>query len=488
MQRGIPDGIAAMTKVLEKHPYYIWGWGQLIHWLRGSQPTPESVQSLRQEPPILHGLPQLRRARLELLGLALPKDEKLDSEWETLLADFPEHPSLLLARYDSLFAARRFDDAAAVLSRYEAVCKSETSREMTDGASDTILGRRAELYVEAGTAEEALKIAENLFFGPDSGTATEALNRALEAAKRGDLHTALMKRVLRGIKAGHRPNAIGTFHLANYILSAKRGQHGGNSEWPPAPLPELLKNASNVQIVEVLLERFNEFGFSKAAIRFWKEQGAKYAASSEAWAQVGHAYTVSGYLKAAQQHLAHWRERPGCHLWAVSNLIQVFPGNDPRALTEKLNHGWDALERLRHDLTARHLAHAIAGCAIALNDKALFERIWHAHKGYFTGKTAPGDWFPTQDAALLQLVPKLGNLLESYDPTFAVEFGRGRQPVRTIQSRSHQQSKPQGSEYIHLAWIAIVVLAVMLRMCSAAISGPTPVPQNPPPSLYHPDR
>ena len=91
-----------MAAVLRATPWYGWGWGVQLDWLAEDKAWEEAKSELGSVRLELKTNTQFRRQRLVVLekaGLPVPE---LDSEWDSLLKDFPEEVTLHLCRYDSL--------------------------------------------------------------------------------------------------------------------------------------------------------------------------------------------------------------------------------------------------------------------------------------------------------------------------------------------------------------------------------------------------
>jgi len=104
-----------MTSVLRVAPWYVWGWSVLIDWLDEDKAWIDTRNALGSVPSELATNVQFRRQRLTLLEKPGLSAAELDSEWNSLLHDFPEDVPLHLLRYDSLQAGKRFLEAATVL-------------------------------------------------------------------------------------------------------------------------------------------------------------------------------------------------------------------------------------------------------------------------------------------------------------------------------------------------------------------------------------
>src|SRR4029077_11527858 len=98
-----------MESILLDAPWYRWGWGILMDWFLQDQAWEVGRRALREIPAPFRGDTKFRKQRLVVLEKCGLSAQEIESEWQGLLADFPEDVALHLQRYDFLRAQGRSD-------------------------------------------------------------------------------------------------------------------------------------------------------------------------------------------------------------------------------------------------------------------------------------------------------------------------------------------------------------------------------------------
>jgi hypothetical protein len=99
-------------------------------------------------------------------------------------------------------------------------------------------------------------------------------------------------------------------------------------------------------------------------------------------------------------------------MWVVANYVHSFVRRKKADCRQVLSECRDALAGLRHDHSARYLAHVRAEMCAVLGDLDAFRETWVKHRNYFTGEPVTQEWFEDARLHLVTEVPRLGSLLE----------------------------------------------------------------------------
>jgi predicted Zn-dependent protease len=402
--------IAAMGDVLADFPWYGWGWSVLMGWLEEDSDRGETLRLLQAIPPPMLTDPSFRWKRLVLLESAQSEVEQLDREWDSLLRDFPEDPSLHAIRYDSLTKTGRWRDAAAVLTAIESVVPEDPF----------ILARRCEALAHDKDYSGALEVALRICFLPVEEGPWPA-GRTWEIA-RGTFGEDLARRFRERLRAGDRPTPAGFSGLTDYLMryAAKRLALPILTTWFPGrgarELKRLVGEVSSApwdgsRYRALAYRLLGDYGYHRLVIRLSAKRDPAAVTSIDEWAEIGRSLAGSHMSAAARRHYADWRERSGVEMWMVCNYVLSLARSRRDHLLERYASSRDALAALPHDHCAKYLAHAQAEACAVLGFRERFLETWTTCARYFDGQVGGQEYFPREQRYLLKSLPELAGHL-----------------------------------------------------------------------------
>lgn len=459
IQASMPDGVVSsnykpmeeaiedMAEVLRQAPWYQFGWSQLMEWLTADEAWGRARVLLGTVPAVLRAEVNFRKQRLALLEKAgLPTDE-LDSEWRTLLRDFPEDVPLYLQRIDALHAADRMAECAELLCAIHAV----------EPSNPYIQARLAGTQLRENKRQDALETGLNVWFAAHEEStwpAQQVLAEFAEAGLADDLCNAAACR----IEKGERPTLHTTMLLAEQILRRgeipKVDQQPFLRRWfPQAAARELARLLETVDQFAwsdggqraVLLNILDDYGYQHLVIGYWKKHPDRVQADFGTWAQIGRALLNRKRRKEVRELMSDWRARPDMKMWAVTNYLLAWRGNSRETLDTVTRTCRDALAKLPHDHCARFLAHKQAEAYALLGDQEAFLRTWNDNRRYFGSDPGKEEFF--KDRHLLADIPTMAHTLQQGD---TVGYQR---LVRELRWR-----RATGASYPDIPWWAILLL------------------------------
>jgi len=393
-----------MAAVLREMPWYGWGWGVLIEWLTEDQAWEEARSVLGAVRPELRTNTQFRRQRLVVLEKAGLPGAALDSEWSSLLQDFPEEVSLHLYRYDSLRNSKRLAEAASVLE----------SIRPADPDSPYVLARYTEVMAkDANRKEQAVEALLRIMF-EEREESTWPVEYAWKAVEREKLDEVAYQKALERLRQGTRPTLSALSILASYAVERGKTEKRALQPYWRTWLPD--RGARDVvrlqKIVDAaawskeryrasLMRQLSDAGYARLVARYWKKNKTAVEGDVDAWAETSRALLVLKRKGEARTLLESWRGRSGVGMWAVANYVNSMPGLRAKQLGEVRSACRDALAGLPHDHCAKYLVHRQAeACALLGDEKGLLET-WKEYRNYFNGKLEKAEWFETQRRYLL---------------------------------------------------------------------------------------
>jgi cellulose synthase operon protein C len=393
-----------MAALLREMPWYGWGWGVLMAWLTEDEAWKEARNVLATVRPEVRTNTQFRRQRLVLLEKAGLPQAELDSEWSSLLQDFPEEVPLHLHRYDSLLSSKRQPEAAGVLESIRPI----------DPDSPFVLARFAEVLAnDPARKEQAVGVLLRILFEETESSAWPA-DYAWKAVQSAKLEEVAYQRASEQLRQGKRPTLGALSILASYAVqrghTEKRSLQPYWRTWFPdrgahdvLTLQKMVDAApwSKERYRASLLKQLSDAGYARLVARYWRKNKAAVESDVDAWAETARALIVLKRTRQARTLLETWRQRSGVGMWAVANYVNSLTGMRAKQLEEVRSACRDALAGLPHDHCAKYLVHRQAeACALLRDERALLET-WKEYRNYFDGKLEKGEWFAPRRRYLL---------------------------------------------------------------------------------------
>ena len=454
-----------MAALLRDMPWYGWGWGVLIEWLTEDQAWGEARSALGAVRPEVRTNTQFRRQRLVVLEKAGLPGAELDSEWGSLLQDFPEEVPLHLHRYDSLRRGKRLPEAANVLESIRAV----------DPDSPFVLARFAEVLAnDPNRKEQAVEVLLRLMFEETEGS-TWPVDYAWKAVQSANLDESAYEKAFELLRQGSRPTLGALPILASHALkrgkTVKRALQPYWRTWLPDRGARDLRNLQKMVDVAawpkeryraILLKQLSDVGYARLVARYWKKNKAAVESDVDAWAETARALVVLKRKWEARTLLRTWRERSGVGMWAVANYVNSLTGMRSQPLEEMRSACHDALAGLPHDHCAKYLVHRQAeACALLGDEQGLLET-WKQYRTYFDGKVEKGEWFEARRRYLLADMVILARSLQENNRKM---YGKTLRSLRW--KRFAEGLHFTGSSRVKLNmrwWWVIWVLFLLLRL------------------------
>ena len=404
-----------MASVLSATPWYTWGWTVLIDWLAEDKAWNETRSILGSIPPELATNLQFRRQRLDLLEKAGLSVADLNSEWDSLLHDFPEDIPLHLLRYDSLLNGKRLPEAAAVLEIIRPI-----SRE-----NPYFLARFVEVLArDPKQKDQAIDSLMRIFFA-ETEESTWPVDYAWKAIQTAHLEEIARQKTFNLFRQGSCPTLRTLFVLVSYAASLDRTEMRKLQprwrSWLPdrgtrevLALLKILDAAtwSKERYRASLLKQLCDAGYSRLVVRYWKRSKHVVEADVDSWAQTGRALVNLNRKSDARKLLWRWRERTGVGMWTIANYVLCLSALHPKRLREMFSTCRDGLAGLPHDQCAKYLVHRQAEACALLGDTNAFRETYSAYRNYFNGKLETGEWFEVRRKYLLDELPVMARFLE----------------------------------------------------------------------------
>ena len=460
------EGRNEMASLLREVPWYNWGWAVLHDMLVADQAWNDARTMFITTPVELQTDTRFRRRRLALLEKAGLSPAELDSEWNTLLHDFPEDLAVHLQRYDSLRSAKRMVEAAQVL---------ELARTRYPD-SPLVLARFVEVLAQNHQhRDEAIHSLLTIFFA-DGEDPSWAVDYAWAAAKGASWEHQAYEQARERLRQGSRPTPRALFQLSSHALV-----HYGTSKVKPQPSWRTLvpdRGAREILAMlnfvdsspwtdgtyrTILLRHLCDFGYHRAVVRYWKKHKPLVEADVQSWSETARALVGLKKNKSARKLLADWRSRTGVPMWAVANYVVCFSPLRRSHLREVASSCRDALAGLPHDHCAKYLVHRQAEACALLSDHAGFEQVCREYGNYLTGKIEQGEWFDPRSKHLLADIPVMARALNQNErPLY-------RQTLRSVRWKRisagfhlADRSRPVKPTWWWLWWILIWFALSML--------------------------
>jgi tetratricopeptide (TPR) repeat protein len=408
--------VTDLAAVVRKAPWYGWGWNLLLAWLEEDKNWMLCAELLKTVPPQMLTDLAFRQRRLLLLEKAKVAESSTASEWDQLLADFPEDIDVHLRRYDSLREAERVADAAAVLRRIQPIAPDNVY----------LLARLVRVECDERKYAEALNHALAVSFAAIELNPWP-VNQVWDQMRKAGMAAELSAQFFVRLQTGVRPARRALARYADQILDQK-----GGSRAPKWLRHSFLNHATRqitklVRLVEKsdwmegayladLLSALNKHGYFKLALSCWnrvKDKGLE--SSSEAWAQAGRTLVNLGKKREARQLLEGWRTRTGIGMWVLVNYLLCLSRLRQDDLKEIIATCRDALTKLPHDHCARFLAYMEAEACILSGDNEGLIAVWDKYTRYFEGLPQKGEHFPPSQKYLIDELPVAVRLYRQQD-------------------------------------------------------------------------
>jgi tetratricopeptide (TPR) repeat protein len=404
------EALDELSQVVTDRPWYSWAWNLLTTWLEEDADWEKTRQLLRDIPAQMLTNISFRLQRLLLLEKAGTDRAELDTEWDSLLRDFPENVSLFVKRYDSLHESERFDAAASVLD----------SILRFDSDNPFILARQVEVLSRAADKGPALEVALRVCFAPFEESPWPA-DKIWEVALGTGFRDQLYARAVQRLANRERPTRRTFARMIAYPmrLETKRGLQPRTKTWIVSGgareltrLHLLLQNApwESSSLRAELYRELCEYGYQRVVKRVSKKNASPM--STDEWSQVGRAVIGAHSYSEGRRLLGTWRNRPGVGMWMVSNYTLCLSRFRRSHLEELRTTCRDALSALPHDHCANYLAHVLAEACALLGDKQGFLEVWSAHATYFGTELKKHEYFQPRRRYLLADIPLMARYLQ----------------------------------------------------------------------------
>ena len=461
------QALAEMTALLADVPSYSWGWSVLMGWLEDDKDWGETRTLLRAIPPEVRTDLRFRQKRLLLLEKAGLGMAQVDSEWNTLLQDFPEEAPLHLLRYDSLREGNRNVEAAAVLEMIRPVQPD----------SPYVLARLAEIKAEAGEKDEAIESFLRLLFA-DTEPSVWPPNYAWQALRKAHFEEAAYQKARARINQGLSPTPRAVAILAEYAMERNNTERRSpqplwRAWFPDRGAREVLAFAGDLDAKDFpalpfrgpVLRQLVSYGYQRLVVKYWKRHRRQVEVDITAWSEVARAFTgVKSLRQQGRKFMSRWRDHVGVPMWIVANFVMCCNPLRRKQLREIISSCHDALAGLPHDHCARFLAHVEAESYAILGDEKAFLEVYRSYKNYFDGKLEEPEWFQDSRRNLLADIPAMGRFLEEGQRT---QFKRMRRRLlwEEISSKFPKPKVRKGTDFRWIWWL-IWILFLLLRFIS----------------------
>ena len=456
-----------LMALVRQYPSYNWGWSVLLDWLNEDETWNDARRVLAEVVPEQRTNTHWRQRRLEVLAKAGAQADVMDSEWNSLLHDFPEEMPLHLIRYDALWEGKRHEEAAQVLRHIRAIHPD----------SPFVLARWVEVLVHEKKKEEAISNLVQLFFA-ETEPSVWPPNYAWEAINSGGNREEAYQAALAALSQGkHPPTARAVSLLAAYAMersaTEKRDTQPLLRTWfPQRGAREILKLLKWIDAIPEstgthrarLLSQLSDFGYERLVVRYWKKHRREVESELEPWSETVRALTGLKEFRTARKVLAGWQQRKGVAMWVIANYVICLSGMSRRWIQELRTTCYEALAGLPHDHCARYLAYREAEACVLLGDREGFLECWSRHNEYFDGKLEEGEWFEAKRRYLMAELPALARDLRNN------ELGNYKAKARRLRWERFKLKLPEGRparnvnvRWWWLLWIVLWVLIQILR-------------------------
>ncbi|HEX8880455.1 MAG TPA: tetratricopeptide repeat protein, partial [Candidatus Acidoferrum sp.] len=313
------DEMASLLRVV---PSYLWGWMVLHDVLLADEAWDDARRIFSSTPVELQTHTRFRRQRLVLLEKAGLSAAELDSEWNTLLGDFPEDLGIHLQRYDSLRSAKRMPEAGKVLELARARYPENLF----------VLARFVEVLAQdQRRKEEAIRALLTILFA-DGEDPSWAVDYAWGAAKAAKWEHQAYEQARERLRHGSRPtpralSQLSSHALLHYGTFKQQLQPRWRTWFPDKGARETVAMLNFVDSSRwtnggyrtILLRHLSDFGYHRAVVRYWQKHKPLVEADVESWSETARALVGLKKSELARTLLADWRSRTGVPMWAVAN-------------------------------------------------------------------------------------------------------------------------------------------------------------------------
>jgi tetratricopeptide (TPR) repeat protein len=464
IKRNSGDKVAALqelTGLLRKRPWYAWGWKQLVTWLKEDQDWSRAKDIMQSVPPQMMADVAFRERRLRLLQKARISESVLDSEWDSLLDEFPEEPSIHQRRYDFLAERKRWDEASAVLNKIAPVSANDPF----------LLARLIELDCRNGKRPEALEHALRISFVAVEQSSWP-VNQAWNHLRKVGWADQFADRFWERLKNGEKPTVGALTAYADYLLLADDMPPWLNSirhTWLNHSARRVLRLIKMLQQsgwpdhthMAALFARLNHHRYGRLVLSSWKRMNAMHLENdTAAWAQISQAMVTLGHKRAGRRLMHDWRTRVGVPMSTVANYLLCIGRIRMSDIDEVALTCRDALRDLPHDHCAGFIAYMGAEANALASDLPALVETWNRHTPYFERLLKEGEFFPPFLKYLHGDLPVLVRASRTNDLQACRRIIRGLRWRRLWDQHFRGALRKAGRYYallILLVWIAFLV-------------------------------
>ena len=172
-----------------------------------------------------------------------------------------------------------------------------------------------------------------------------------------------------------------------------------------------LQSANDGRRISVLLRELAGHGYHRNVIRYWNANRAALWTNVDIWGQVGYCILGLGRKGEARKHFSEWKQRRGVQMWMVTNYVWSCArwGRSSREHIRATCQ--EALAQLRHDHSAKYLAHVLAESEAILGNQPGFLETSNKYRALFDGNLKKGEYFEDRQKYLMREIPRIIELL-----------------------------------------------------------------------------
>ncbi len=402
-----------LESILLDAPWYRWGWGVLMEWILQDQAWDIGRRALREIPAPFRGDTKFRKQRLVVLEKCSLSAQEIESEWQGLLADFPEDVALHLQRYDFLRAQGRSDESAVVLRKVQTL----------EPNSPFIRARLAEVLLQENKKSEAMDAISSVWF-QEVENSPWPVEYAWKAAKNAGVQKQVYENALQSLRKGSKPTPQALHWMACHAFGGTRPekvrvQPIWQSWVPLGGARQVLsmltmldaKSANDGRRISVLLQELSGHGYHRNVIRYWNANREALSTKVDIWGQVGYCILGLGRKGEARKHFSDWKQRRGVQMWMVTNYVWSCARWGRSSREHIRTTCQEALAQLPHDHSAKYLAHVLAESEAILGNQSGFLEASNKYRALLDGNLKKGEYFEDRQKYLLREIPRIVELM-----------------------------------------------------------------------------
>lgn len=337
------DALHAVQEIVQSRPDYFWGWHLLLQWCTEDKQWQVGRNMLQEAPASLSDNLQFQSRKLEFLEQAGVPREETERGWRELLASFPRSRDLHLTRFDRLLQENRVADAEAVIKAYAKV----------EPDSPQTLCRQVEIACAQNQKTAALAIARRLWF-ETQGEIAPSCFKAIQALENAKYHNENMADVNSQIEGGRLPALEAARSL---VIRAGKTNLGRETERMAVLLEPRALEYGSWDLYSSVLDAQIDCSHAAWVIGFRSRHEQECHQDTLLWMAVGRALNNLGRHQETVEWLRNWRERAGCEMWSLSNLVYslLALGRFDEAVISAQN----VLNELHHDHAAAFIGEGL---------------------------------------------------------------------------------------------------------------------------------